>query len=57
MAKTRPPCVPEFRRQMIELEDAGRSAEKLAQEFEPAQSIKNWVAQAARNMDRGDGGL
>jgi transposase-like protein len=50
MAKTRLPYAPEFRRQMVELVNAGRSPEELAREFEPtAQSIKNWVAQAARN--------
>jgi transposase len=47
MTKTRPPYTPEFRRQMVELVRAGRSPEKLAQEFEPtAQSIRNWVDQA-----------
>jgi transposase len=49
---------PEFRRQMVELAQAGRSPEALAREFEPtAQSIRNWVAQAARNAGRGDGGV
>ncbi len=43
---------------MVELVHAGRSPEELAREFEPtAQSIRNWVAQAARDGDRGDGGL
>ena len=56
MTKTRLPYAPEFQRQMVELVNTGRSPEELAREFEPmAQSIKNWVAQAARN--RGDGGL
>ncbi len=56
MAKTRLPYAPEFRRQMVELVNAGRSPEELAREFEPtAQSIKTWVAQAARNT--GDVGL
>ena len=37
---------------------AGRTPEELAAEFEPtAQSIRNWVAQSARNAGRGDGGL
>ncbi len=49
---------PEFRHQMVELVQAGRSPETLAREFEPtAQSIRNWVAQAARDAGRGDGGL
>jgi transposase-like protein len=56
MAKTRLPYAPEFRRQMVELVNAGRSPEELAREFEPtAQSIKNWVAQAARNTGHGGG--
>jgi transposase len=43
---------------MVELVRAGRSAEELAREFEPtAQSIKNWVGQAERDVGRGDGGL
>ena len=58
MTKTRLHYAPEYGRQLIELVNAGRSPEKLGREFEPtAQSIKNWVAQAARNMGRGDGGL
>ena len=57
MAKTRPPYTAEFRRQMVDLVRAGRSPEKLAEEFEPtAQSIRNWVAQAERDAGlRGDG--
>src|ERR1700760_17687 len=58
MGKTRSPSPPEFRRQIIELVRAGRSPEELAREFEPtAQSIRNWVAQSARDTGRGDGGL
>jgi transposase len=58
MAKIRLPYAPEFRRQMVELVNAGRSPEELAREFEPtAQSIKNWVVQAARDTGQGDGGL
>lgn len=48
MARRRYP--PEFRRQLIELVQAGRSPEALAKEFEPsAQTIRNWVVQAARD--------
>jgi len=58
MPKSRRSYPPEFRRQLVELVQAGRSAEELAREFEPtAQSIRNWVAQAARDAGRGDGGL
>ncbi len=53
MPKTRPPYASEFRRQMVELARAGRSAEELAREFEPsAQAIRNWVAQADRVADQ-----
>lgn len=49
MPKTRPPYSPEFRRQMVDLVRAGRSADDLAREFEPtAQSICAWVALADR---------
>jgi transposase len=41
MAKTRGPYTPEFRRQMTELVQAGRSPEELAAKFKPtAQSIR-----------------
>jgi transposase len=50
MSQPRRCYAPEFRRQMVELVQAGRSPEALACEFEPtAQSIRNWVAQAARD--------
>src|SRR5690606_16016842 len=43
---------PEFRRQMVELVRAGRTAEELSREFEPsAQAIRNWVKQA--ELDEG----
>jgi transposase len=58
MPKSRRSYPPEFRRQLVEVVQAGRSPEELAREFEPtAQSIRNWVAQAARDAGRGDGGL
>jgi len=50
MPRTRPPYPPEFRRQMVELVQAGRSPEELAEEFEPsAQTIRNWLVQADRD--------
>ncbi len=53
MPKTRPPYSPEFRRQMVDLVRAGRSAEDLAREFEPtAQSIAAWAAVADRQEGR-----
>ena len=58
MSKTRGSYPPEFRRQMVELVQAGRSPEALAPEFEPtAQSIRNWHSQSKRDAGRGDGGL
>ncbi len=43
----------EFRRQMVELVRSGRTPEELSREFEPtAQSIANWVRQAARDAGR-----
>ena len=58
MSKSRRAYAAEFRRQLVELVEAGRTPEELAREFEPtAQSIRNWVAQSARNAGRGNGGL
>jgi transposase len=58
MSKTRRAYASEFRRQMVELVHAGQTPEELAHEFEPtAQTIRNWVAQTARDAGRGDGGL
>ncbi|HRQ59738.1 MAG TPA: transposase, partial [Azoarcus taiwanensis] len=48
MAKTRPPYPAEFRQQIIELAQAGRSPTELSREFGPtSQTIINWLAQAA----------
>lgn len=57
MPRTRSPYPPDFRQQLVELVHAGRSPEDLAQEFEPsAQTIRNWVVQAARDAgQRHDG--
>jgi len=50
MAKTRPPYPAAFREQIIELARAGRSPAELSREFGPtAQSIANWIGQAARD--------
>lgn len=49
---TRRQYPPEFRQQLLELVQAGRTPEELSREFEPsAQTIRNWIAQADR--DRG----
>ena len=43
----------EFRRQVVELHRAGRSARALAKEFEPSeQTIPNWIKQA--QLDAGE---
>jgi transposase len=48
----------EYRERIIELVRTGRSAESLAQEYEPtANTIRKWVAQADREEGRGDDGL
>ena len=58
MARTRKGYAPEYRRRMVELVRAGRSPEKLAEEFEPsANSIRNWVQQADRDEGRRNDGL
>ena len=57
MGRTRRRYPPEFRQQLIELALGGRTPERLAKEFEPsAQTIRNWVGQAARDTgQRADG--
>jgi transposase len=58
MSKSGRAYAPEFRRQLVGLVEAGRTADELAREFEPTpQSIRNWVAQSERNGGRGNGGL
>lgn len=48
MPKTKPPYPAEFRRQMVELVQVGRSPADLAREFDcSSQTIINWVARAA----------
>jgi transposase len=58
MPRPRPSYPPEFRRQLIELARTGRSPESLAKEFEPsAQTIRNWIQQAARDAGQRTDGL
>ena len=54
MPKTGPPYSAEFRQPMIELVRAGgKTPAQLSREFEcTAQTIINWVAQAARDEGR-----
>lgn len=53
MPKSRPPYPAEFRQQLIELAQAGRSPAELSREFGPtAQTIINWLAQAARDAGK-----
>ncbi len=48
MGKTKPPYPAEFRQQMIELVQAGRTPAELSREFGVSgQTIANWVAQVA----------
>jgi transposase len=47
--KSRRAYPPEFRQQIVELYNAGRSSTELAQDFgASAQSIRNWVGWAKR---------
>jgi len=57
MPSTRPPYPPEFREQIVELAEAGRTPGELAKEFPPSeQTIRNWLRQSARNQGRRDDG-
>lgn len=48
MPKSKPPYPAEFRRQMVELAQAGRAPAELSREFGcSAQTVINWVARAA----------
>ena len=50
MSRTKPPYPVEFREQIVELARVGRTPSELAREFDcTAQTIANWVAQAARD--------
>lgn len=50
MPRTHPPYPPEFRRQMVELARAGRTAAELAREFEPrCETIRQWIREAHRD--------
>ncbi len=58
MSQVRPPYPAEFRQQMVELVRAGRTPAELSCEFNvTAQSITNWVGQAAGNPLPGKEGL
>jgi transposase len=53
MPKTKPPYPAEFRDQLVELVQAGRTPAELSREFDvTAQSIAAWVAQAAANSGK-----
>ena len=53
MPRTRTPYPADFREQIVALVHAGRSAEELAEEFEPcAATIHSWVKQAERDAGR-----
>lgn len=52
MPKSHAPYPKAYRQQILELAQAGRSAEELSKEFEPsAQCIRNWLKQD--EVDRG----
>ena len=53
MPKTKPPYPAEFRDQIVELVQAGRTPAELSREFAvTAQSIAAWVAQAAASSGK-----
>jgi len=53
MPKSKPPYPAEFRQQIVELAQAGRTPAELSREFGPsAQSITNWLAQSARDSGK-----
>ena len=55
MPKSRPAYPPEYRRKIVALVRAGRNPHELASEFEcSAQTIRNWVAQAAADAGKRD---
>ena len=52
MSHTKPPYSAQFRQQMVELAQAGRSASELSREFGPhVTSILNWVRKAKEPDD------
>ena len=58
MPRTHRPYPPEFRQQMVELVQSGRTAEELALEYEPsANAIRYWVAQSERDAAQRSDGL
>ena len=53
MRRSRPPYPAEFRRQMVELVQTGRTPGELSREFGvTSQSISAWVAQAAADSGK-----
>ena len=53
MPKPKPPYPAEFRRQMVELVQSGRTPTQLAREFDvTSQNISTWVAQAAADSGK-----
>jgi len=58
MPRTHPRYPNEFRQQILELAQAGRSPDELAKEFEPtAQTIRNWIKQAELDHGQRQDGL
>lgn len=56
MSRGRGPYPSEFRRQMVDLVRAGRTAEELSREFEPsAEAIRHWVRQSDADEGRSEG--
>ena len=53
MPRGRPPYPEEYRRQIVDLHQSGRTIKSLAREFEPSEeTIRKWVKQA--QVDAGE---
>ena len=58
MPRTHPRYPDEYRQQILELAQAGRSPDELAKEFEPtAQTIRNWIKQSELDHGQRQDGL
>ena len=58
MPRSRPAYAPEFRQQILELVQAGRTPDELSEEYEPtAQTIRNWLKQAGIDTGERQDGL
>jgi len=58
MPRAHSPYPAEYRRQIVELAQLGRTAAELSREFEPTyETIRQWIRQADRDEGRSANGL